>query len=898
MNLAPGTKLAHYELLAPLGQGGMGQVFSAHDTKLGREVALKLLPAELGADAKRLQRLEQEARTLARLNHPNIVTIYSVEESGGHRFITMEKIAGKTLDAHIGASGLPVQKMLALAAPLTAAVAAAHEQGIVHRDLKPANVMITDGGAVKVLDFGLAKFQDDSGGTGQAAGEPGGQTMTATALPVPITDAGTVMGTAPYMSPEQARGEAVDHRSDIFSLGVLLYQMATGKLPFTGKTAADTMSSILRDTPISVTELKPNLPNHLGRIVRRCLEKDPKTRLQSAGDLSRDLLGLEGELSGAIPTARPARSRRPLVIGAAVFVGALALVALWQFGWRTQESSEGAAATTTEDVRNEMIVIFPFENLGPAEDAYFAAGIAEEIGSRLAGVASLGVISRASATQYDRTGKTMSTIGNDLGVNYVLDGTVRWDRSGGGPSRVRITPQLIRVADDQQIWSARFDETLEEIFAVQSRIAEAVLSELNFRLQAPEQAAGADRPTDNLEAYQAYLRALEMRLTGTYSPQHRLKTIARLEHAVGLDPEFALAWAHLSDEQSDYYHLRFDTTQERIDAAKHAVDRALQVNPDLPEAHRSLGLYHYRCHRNYERALAEFAMAARDLPNDSKLLSSVAGIRRRLGEFELAARDSERALQLNPRNSNLAWDLGATYAVLGDMDAAHERIDLAIEISPGNTAAYLLNALFYLLDGDLERSREWLERAPATTSQLNELAWLIQLTSERDYAAGVERFERATWKAIEVTMVHIPRAGLLGDFYRLQGRTAKAEQAYRQGLSQVEAELETRPDDARRHIARGLILAHLGRPEDAIAAGRRAVELYPTSLDAFHGPNIEMGQALIYLRAGELDRGLDLVEKILHGPNKMVVSVATMKLDPEFDSVRDHPRFKAMLRGE
>ena len=896
MDLAPGTKLAHYRVLAALGQGGMGQVFSARDTKLGREVALKLLPAELSTDTKRLRRLEQEARTLARLNHPNIVTIYSVEESCGHRFITMEKIAGKTLDAHIGASGLPIKKLLALAAPLTAAVAAAHEQGIVHRDLKPANVMITDGGVVKVLDFGLAKFHDGLVGAEQGASDPSEQTMTATALPLSNTEAGTVMGTAPYMSPEQARGEAVDHRSDIFSLGVLLYQMATGRLPFTGKTAADTVSSILCDTPISVTELKPNLPNHLGRIVRRCLEKDPKTRLQSASDLSQDLLGLQDELSGAIPTARPTRSMRPIVIGAAALVAALAFVALWQFGWLTRTSGEGAAALATEGVRNEMIVVFPFENLGPAEDTYFAAGIAEEIGSRLAGVASLGVISRASATQYDRTGKTMTTIGKDLGVDYVLDGTVRWDRSGSGPSRVRITPQLIRVGDDQQMWSARFDDTLEEIFAVQSRIAEAVLNELNFQLQAPEQAARADRPTDNLEAYQAYLRALEMRSTGIYSPQHRQETIARLEHVVQLDPGFALAWALLSDEQSYYYHLRFDTTQERIDAAKHAVDRALRVSPDLPEAHRSLGLYHYRCHRDYERALAEFAVAARGLPNDPELLSAVGAVRRRLGEFELAAKDAERALQLDPRDSNLAWDIGVTYAILGDLDAAHDRINLAIEIDPGNTAAYLLNALFYILDGDLERSREWIERTPPTTSPLNEMTWLIQLSLERDYAAAVERFERATWKAIETTTDHHPRMGLLGDLYRLQGRTAKAEQAYRQALSQVETELETRPDDARRHIARGMLLARLGRPEEAIAAGRRAVDLYPTSLDAFHGPNTELGLALIYLRAGELDRGLDLVEKLLRGPNKLIVTVAVMKLDPEFDPIRDHPRFKAMLR--
>jgi len=326
------------------------------------------------------------------------------------------------------------------------------------------------------------------------------------------------------------------------------------------------------------------------------------------------------------------------------------------------------------------------------------------------------------------------------------------------------------------------------------------------------------------------------------------------------------------------------------------VDRALQVNPDLSEAHRALGLYHYRCHRDYGRALAEFAVAARGLPNDPELVADVGAVRRRLGEFELAAKDADRALQLNPRVSLRAWDVGITYALLGDLDAAHERVKLAIEIDPGDTTAYVINALLYMRDGDLKRSREWLERTPPTTSPFKEMVWLGQLSFERDYAAAVERFEGATWTAIEQTTDHIPRMGLLGDLYRLQGRTAKAEQAYRQALSQVEVELRSRPDDSRRHIARGLILARLGRPQDAIAAGRRAVELYPTSLDAFHGPYSEIGLVKIYLRAGELDRGLDLLEKILRGPNKLVVSVPLMKLDPEFDPVRDHPRFKAMLR--
>jgi serine/threonine protein kinase len=329
-----GKTLAHYEILEKIGSGGMGEVFRARDTKLGREVALKILPAEMAADPERLRRFEREAKAVAALNHPNIVTIHSVEHAGGLHFLTMELVEGKTLAEQIPRRGLPLTRILELAVPLADAVSAAHERGITHRDLKPANIVIGEDGRLRILDFGIAKLREEEVPGGRAAGEAAAETVK-----LPITGEGRILGTIPYMSPEQLQGLPVDARSDIFSVGIILYEMATGKRPFQGETSADLMSSILKDTPSPLNEPRADLPRHLGRIVRRCLEKDPKRRYQTARDLRTELEDLGRELaseellaSGTTAARRPPRSRRGRVFAIAA-VGALALLTIWWTQW-------------------------------------------------------------------------------------------------------------------------------------------------------------------------------------------------------------------------------------------------------------------------------------------------------------------------------------------------------------------------------------------------------------------------------------------------------------------------------------------------------------------------------------------------------------------------------------
>jgi len=505
-----GETLGHYKILDLLGAGGMGEVYRAEDTTLDREVALKVLPPDLSSDPDRLARFEREAKTLAALDHPNIVTIHSVEESEGLRFLTMQLVEGKPLSELIPAGGMPLERIFEFAIPLADALAAAHDKGVIHRDLKPANVMVNREGRIKILDFGLAKLSD--------GGSEDEETQA-------LTQEGLVVGTVRYMSPEQATGEPVDQRSDIFSLGVLLYEMATGTRPFQGKSSVELLSSILKDDPRPVTQVRAELPHHLGRLIQHCLEKKPERRFQTALDVRNELEGLKGEVESGvarlsstdIPAAAPEPAKPKWLMPAGIAVAIVAVIGLlWLVLGRDGDIAPdtpepaGTQATAAADAKREMVVILPFDNLGDAEDEYFAAGISDEINGRLARVSGLGVISRNSAVRYAETDKSIQEIGAELGVDYILEGTVRWAHQEGGSSRVRIAPELIRVADDSQVWTQIYDREIDDIFEVQSDIAGEVIAALNVALKGEEQAALDERPTDNIEAYQAYLRGLNL----------------------------------------------------------------------------------------------------------------------------------------------------------------------------------------------------------------------------------------------------------------------------------------------------------------------------------------------------------------------------------------------------
>jgi non-specific serine/threonine protein kinase len=885
MALSAETRLGPYEILGPLGAGGMGEVYRARDPRLKRDVALKVLPAELAAEPERLERFQREAETLAALNHPHIVSIFSVEEAEGLHFLTMELVEGKTLTRVIPRGGLPLSRFFQIAIPLTEAVSAAHEKGITHRDLKPGNVMVTEEGRVKVLDFGLAKLRADTA--------PAADTQATTREG---TEPGRVMGTAPYMSPEQVQGKPVDHRSDVFSLGIMLYEMVMGDRPFQGDTAAELASSILRDTPASVTERKADLPRDLGRLIKHCLEKEPTRRLQSVLDVRNELEELRHEVdtgealtsTGAPITARRVDAkRRAWLFGGAVVV-ALGLTV----GYLQTRSPPEPAPAETASTERKMLVVLPFENLGSAEDAYFAAGMTEEITNRLARVSGLGVISRTSAVQYDRTGKTLKQIGSDLGADYVLEGSVRWEHVTEGPGQVRISPQLIRVADDTHVWAWSYDRELDSIFAIQSEIAEAVVDELGVALLPGEQRAIAARPTQSLEAHQAYLRGLEYINDPDVAKEPLEAAIRMFERAVGHDPTFAAAHGLLSEAHSRLYWLGHDRSPERREAAREAALRALKLDPDSPEGHRALGGYHYHG-RDYQQAFEEYELAAKLLPNDSRIAEQIGWLRRRQGHFDEAIASLEKAFELDPRSASAASSLAYTYRFVRQHRQADRYYDLSISLAPNQVLAYGEKADNLIAwKGSLEGARAAIESMPRMDTFWYFFRWYQLERFERDYQAALDRLAGAPEGAFAGMQAGV-KPMLEGDLYRRLNRPGRARAAYEAALAVLERRAEETSQDRSVHQLLGLVYAGLGRKDDAIREARHAVDLVPISKDALDGVDAVMALVAVYTRVGEHEAAIEKLEYLLSIPSEMTVK--TLRLNPTWDPLREHPRFQKLV---
>jgi len=470
-----GQSILHYRVLRKLGQGGMGSVYLAEDTKLNRKVALKFLPTDMLSDQERLKRFEREAKTVAALNHPNIVTIYSVEEEAGIPFIAMEMVEGQVLSEIIPAAGLTLEKFFGIAIPMTDAVAAAHEKGITHRDLKPGNIMVNEEQRVKVLDFGLAKLLQGS----QVSDGSGLATET-------LTQTGSALGTVTYMAPEQLKGKPPDQRADIFSLGIVLYQMVSGQRPFHGETSAEIISSILRDAPPPVTDLKIELPSHLGRIIKRCLEKNPSHRYQTAGELRNDLEELKREIDSGRVFEEDAktkvlkvqrRSRRKTAIVGGL-IGVLALIAAF-FAFRGTLGPESVVESQieppTRSGEDRVVAVLPFDSIGIEKSELFADSLNEELTTRLTSLNGLNVVSRASAIRQASPDSTTREIGERLNAEYVVVGSVRWGDGDQPVETVRTTLQVIRVEDDIQVWSDSYDRQLYDDMAVQSEIAQHVV---------------------------------------------------------------------------------------------------------------------------------------------------------------------------------------------------------------------------------------------------------------------------------------------------------------------------------------------------------------------------------------------------------------------------------------
>ncbi len=527
--------ISHYHIKSQLGEGGMGVVYEAEDTNLGRHVALKFLTPALAGDENLLQRFQREARAASSLNHPNICTIHGIEQFESEHFIVMELLDGESLAERIRHGPLDIDSVLRLGVQIVDALESAHSKGVVHRDLKPANIFVTSRDQAKILDFGLAKIDRQ---------KPNASSNIPTAIAVDgLTSAGAMMGTIAYMSPEQARGEVTDSRTDLFSFGTVLYQMATGLLPFQGETSAMVFDSILNKAPKSITDLNSTLPWELERIIGQALEKDRDLRYQNAADLKTALKRLKRDLSS---------------------------------GQHSGESTSIHSTRAPQAVQEHSIAVLYFENLsGMKEDEYLRDGITEDITTELSKITRVKTFSRAVVLGYRDKSVTAGQVGKELGASYVLTGSLR--RAG---NRLRINAQLIDASTDFPLWSERYDREMEDVFAVQDEIASKIAAALRITLSPQEQEALAAKPTENLHAYDLYLRGRNFaRRVGRQDMQFALQMY---ENAVTLDPSFAVAHAAIANVCAQFYYY-FERKQPWIDRVNLATQRAIAAGRDEPE---------------------------------------------------------------------------------------------------------------------------------------------------------------------------------------------------------------------------------------------------------------------------------------------------------------------------
>lgn len=639
-----GKILGHYEILALIGRGGMGEVYRARDTRLDREVALKVLPAGMAADPTRLERFLREARTVAGLNHPHIVTLHAVEEADGVRFLVMELVDGQPLDAILTPEGLPIKRVIEIGVGVADALAAAHEKGIVHRDLKPANVMITTDGRAKVLDFGIARTAAHNIGAGQTDAS--------------LTRDGMVMGTVPYMSPEQVRGERVDHRSDIFSLGTMLYQLTAGTLPFHGDYAHAIGYAIVNETPPPLTRFRNDVPAELVRIIDVCLAKNPAKRYAAAAVLRDELRALQTQTGSRLARRATQRGRRTwIAVIALVVVGA---ASYFLFG------KHGTPA------RTQSIAVLPFMNLsGDAGQDYFSDGISEELLNLLAQVPNLKVAARTSSFSFKGKEVAIPEIGHRLNVNHVLEGSVR--KSG---NQVRITAQLVQAADGFHVWSQTYDRTLDDVFSIQDEIAADVVKQLKVTLlgEAPKA-----RPTDP-RAYAHFLLARDM--ARQLRPRTYAVSDSLYQLALAIDSTYAPAWVGLSSNYVNEISFGFMPSDEGFRRSKQAALKAIQFDPDNGLAYSRLGIVEMWSDNDLVAAAKNFERALTLAPNDATLLMNTAQFLVTIDRPHDAIAVLRSAAALDPVNVNVIANLGAIQSCVGQFDEGIANMNTALALSP------------------------------------------------------------------------------------------------------------------------------------------------------------------------------------------------------------------------
>jgi serine/threonine protein kinase/Tfp pilus assembly protein PilF len=837
----------------------------------------------LTADETQLSRFETEARSASALNHPNILTVYEIGSDGDRQFIAMEFIEGVTLRASLAGDRMNLFNALGIAVQVASALGAAHEAGVVHRDVKPENIMLRPDGYAKVLDFGIAKLTEQE--------TPEGLSFEArTALP---TQTGLLLGTGRYMSPEQARGQQVDARSDIWSLGVVLYEMVAGSPPFPGETPSDCIASILTKEPQPLSEAFPDVPPELEVILQKALRKNREERYQSAREMLADLRGLQGKLETAGPSRagsfvrRLKRHKRSVLAASIVTATAFACWAFFVF--RAQSSKE------------KSIAALPFANLSEDKaNAYFADGIQDEILTRLSKIADLKVISRTSTQRYRDTAQSSSEIAHQLGVANLLEGSVQ--KTNG---HVRINVQLIDTATDSHLWAETFDRQPIDIFSVETEVAKTIADRLRAKLTGLEEQVIAARPTDSTEAYDAYLRGLAYTLKTGNSPANTLSAQQYLREAVRLDPKFARSWALLSYVDAlGYLTLSLQPTTALREETRQAAETAFSLQPNLGEAIVAKGYYHYACLKNYDNAVRYFEQARQFLPNSSQIPESLAYVARRRGQWDQSDSYFNEAERLDPRNVELFTQHAQSYMIVRRFPEALRKFDQVLNITPDDVDTLAQKAAIAQAQGNLSEAAAIL--APLHPDADDTGAVEIQAYQailERRPAQIIPRLKEMLAKPDPALGYNIGELRFwLGWAQKIAGDNAGARESWQQARSELEPFLNEQPDNYLLIGDLALTNMGLGDKAAALALSEQGMAVLPLEKDVVDGPAPIEVLARVAAGVGEPDRAIAALQKLLSLPSegalaaRLPLTPSLLRLDPMFDPLRNDARFQELIK--
>jgi serine/threonine protein kinase/tetratricopeptide (TPR) repeat protein len=864
-----------YELLEEIGRGGQGVVYRARQKSLNRTVALKLIVLGQWATESHLKRFRREAEAAAGLDHSSIVPIYEVGERDGSCYFSMKLIEGGQLDEVAKREPMPIRRAVELIAKVARTVQYAHEHRILHRDIKPGNILLDGKGEPHLTDFGLARLVETE------------STVTRTL---------EVLGTPSYMAPEQAVGNnnALSRATDVYGLGAVLYQLLTGHPPFAGGTTYETIKLLLDTEPRQPRLWNLKIDRDLSTICLKCLEKDPNRRYASALELAEDLERwlkhepIQARRAGVFIRTRKWIRRNPTSALLAASLVALAAAA----GWIISKSEFIRYPLTTG------IAVLPFENLSDEkEHAFFADGVQDDILIKLAKIADLKVISRTSVMQY-RGKQNVRQIGEALRVSHVLEGTVR--RFGG---KVHVNAQLVDVRSDAGIWAEEYDRDLNDVFAIETEVAQSIANRLRARVTAREKAAMQERPTKDLAAYDRYAQATSLIDKAAYEEgkeqaKNYFKAVELLNQAIARDPAFLLAYCRLAEAHDVLYFERADHTPSRLELANAAINSALRLKPDSGEAHFARARHFYMGYFDYDRARDELAIAIRTLPNNARIFEWSGYIDRRQSRWHDAVRNFERAMELDPRNINSLEGAAGTYHLLRDYKEERQTVDRLIALEPNNTRHRLNRAWIDVRErADARAVHAVLETIPADDLEVARLRLDLALY-ERDAVAADRAL--AVLGARDEDIADRGRGGVKFSVAYDQGLVARMKRdlagsraAFGAARAQQEAALRAEPDYGPALCVLGLIDAALGRKEEALREGRRAVELAPIATNSFDGVDVLYVYALICAWTGERDLAMEQLEtvaKIPAGP-----SYGELRLSPKWDSLKGDPRFEKIV---